>query len=142
MPVPIVRSNGVLGGIVSSRLPSISLLTAEVNAPRPAPHPEEIDAEGNDNDRDDRLLRLQGKQRWIIHDQMDVGRDRHHHNRGQAGESRQKPQDEEYADANLCCRNNPHIERVERDAGSSQLAGKRRAEVGNGELHHAGRQEE
>jgi hypothetical protein len=31
---------------------------------------------------------------------------------------------------------------VERDASCSQLAGERRAEVGNGELHNACRQEE
>ncbi len=100
----------MLGGFVSPRLLSISWPTAKVKAPRPAPDPYEIEAEGDGNGRNDRLVWLQREQRGIIHDQVDVARNHHRPNRKEAGQSRQKPQNEEYADANLSRRHNPHIE--------------------------------
>lgn len=113
----LCADSSVLGGIVSLGLLSISSLAAKVKAPRSSHDPQKIETEGNNNGRDDRCLRLQRKQGGIIHDQVDVGCGHHHQNRGEAGELPQEPQDEEYAEANLRRRNDPHIERVERDAG-------------------------
>jgi hypothetical protein len=121
---------------------TLRLRAAQVQAPGAAPAPGDVETTKDGDDRDDRRLGLEREERWVVHDQVHIGRDGHHPRRGEAREACQQAEAEERADDKLGRLHEPHIERMEGEASRDELAGERRAEFGDGKLHGASREEE